>query len=56
MVIRLPPKGNPKRLTEVANDYHHKYFELNHRIQERKPVAMMNPINHEITFSSQLNL
>jgi hypothetical protein len=42
---------NPRRLTEHANNYHNKYLELNLKFNSKKPIAIVNPINHEISFT-----
>ena len=42
---------NPRRITDFANSNHKKYFALNNIINDRKPIATVNPINHEITYS-----
>lgn len=43
---------NPRRQTEVTQGNYLKYMALNNSNFDRKPLATVNPINHEIQYSS----
>lgn len=51
---------NPRRASDISMSYHEKYFALNNSIipgnKTKNQLPMVNPINHEVTFSRQPNL
>ena len=42
---------NPRRMTDVMQSQFSKYHALNKSVLDRKPIAYINPINHEITYN-----